>query len=222
MKRFAVLLAILVLLRPAPARAQRTDSLLARAARTYAGLQSFSADFHQLITDPMLGDMKSAGHLAQQGPSHFAMRFTDPPHEAIVVDGTHAWVYTPSTTPGQVLRFPAPAGEQYGFNLLAWLLDRPLERYQAHGAGSAMLNGQTADGVRLIPTDPALPFDSATVWLGHRSALPQKVEIYGQGQRGLSGTGVRTVTLDQIRTNERLPAKMFRFTVPDGVRVVDQ
>lgn len=222
MKRITLLLAIAVLGLPATGRAQNADSLLARAARTYAGLRSFSADFRQLITDPMLDDMRSAGHLAQQGESRFAMRFTDPPHEAIVVDGTHAWVYTPSTTPEQVLRFPAPEGKRQGFNLLAWLLDRPLERYRAHLAGSATLNGGTADAIRLIPTDPTLPFDSATVWLSRRTALPQKVEIYGQGRRGLSGTGVRTVTLDHIRTNLALPKGMFRFDVPRGVRVIDQ
>jgi hypothetical protein len=36
------------------------------------------------------------------------MRFTDPNGEAIVMDGEYIWIYTPSTTPGQVFarRFP--------------------------------------------------------------------------------------------------------------------
>jgi outer membrane lipoprotein-sorting protein len=54
------------------------------------------------------------------------------------------------------------------------------------------------------------------VWLDRDDALPRRLEI--SERRG----GVRTITLSHVRANTALPADAFAFTVPDGVRIVDQ
>src|SRR5258705_13000743 len=89
---------------PSALFAQDADQVMERTARSYRGLTSFSADFWQVIDDAMLGTFRSRGHLIQAGDDKLAMRFTDPAGEAIVLDGHDAWVYTPSTTPGQVMK----------------------------------------------------------------------------------------------------------------------
>ena len=113
----------------APAQAQDADAIIGRAARVYRSLGSLRADFVQVIDNRMIDSAESRGTLVQAGPAKLAMRFKEPPGEAIVSDGQFVWVYAPSTTPGQVIRRPLQAGgPAYGYNILGWLLDRPAER----------------------------------------------------------------------------------------------
>ncbi len=200
----------------APAQAQNADEIIGRAARVYRSLSSLRADFVQVIDNPMIDSAESKGTLAQAGPARLAMRFSDPPGEAIVIDGKYVWIYTPSTVPDQVIRTPAPSGPVYGYNLLAWLLDRPAERYRPSYLRTEKLDGRTTDVIQLIPAVPDLPFTKAIVWLDRDKALPRRLEIHEE-----SGA-TRTLSLLRIRVNESLPNQTFAFKPPKGVRVVDQ
>lgn len=202
---------------PSATAAQDADAVIGRAARVYRSLSSLKADFVQQIENPMVDVPESRGTLIQAGPSKLAMRFSDPEGEAIVIDGEHVWVYTPSTTPGQVIRIPVPSGGPvYGYNLLAWFLDRPTERYDARYVRNDRLNGQIVDVVELTPAVPDLPFTRAVIWLGRADGLPRRLEIEER-----SGSS-RTLTLSRLRTNQRVPESTFRFDVPQGVRIIDQ
>jgi outer membrane lipoprotein carrier protein len=197
--------------------AQDANAIVGRSSRVYRSLSSLRADFVQLIDNPMIDSAESRGTLVQAGPDKLSMRFSDPPGEAIVIDGQHVWVYTPSTTPGQVLRLAVPSGGPvYGYNMLAWLLDRPAERYQASYLRSDKLNGRPMDVVELVPAVPDLPFERAVVWLDREDALPRRLEISER-------TGSqRTLTLSRMQVNRSVPDRTFTFEVPAGVRVVDQ
>ena len=208
---------LLALIAAGPVRAQDADAIIGRAAKVYRSLSSLQANFVQLLDNPMIDSAESKGTLVQAGPVKLAMRFTDPAGEAIVIDGRHVWVYTPSTVPGQVIRLAVPSGGPvYGYNLLAWLLDRPAERYKASYLRSERLNGRTTDVLQLTPAVPDLPFEKAVIWLDRESALPRRLEIHEQ-----SGA-TRTLDLSQIRVNQQVPERTFVFKVPSGVRVVDQ
>jgi outer membrane lipoprotein-sorting protein len=123
---------ILIAISSLPLHAQDAQAIVGRSSRVYRSLASLTADFVQVIDNPMIDSAESRGTLVQAGPSKLSMRFSDPPNEAVVVDGEHVWVYTPSTVPDQVLRLSVPSGGPvYGYNLLAWFLDRPAERYTA-------------------------------------------------------------------------------------------
>ncbi|MBA3258847.1 MAG: outer membrane lipoprotein carrier protein LolA [Gemmatimonadales bacterium] len=208
---------LLLALLAAPLQAQDAEAVVGRASRAYRALSSLRADFVQVIDNPMIDSAESRGTLVQAGPAKLSMRFTDPPGEAIVIDGKHVWIYTPSTVPGQVIRMAVPSGGPvYGYNILAWLLDRPAERYQAKYLRRDKLGGRAMDVVELIPAVPDLPFERAVVWLDRADALPRKLEI-------LEPSGAtRTLALSSLRTNERVTARTFSFAVPSGARVVDQ
>jgi outer membrane lipoprotein carrier protein len=207
----------LTLLTASPARAQDAQAIIGRAARVYRSLASLRADFVQVIDNPMIDSAESKGTLVQAGPAKLAMRFSDPPGEAIVIDGEHVWVYTPSTVPGQVVRLSVPSGGPvYGYNLLAWLLDRPAERYRPSYLRSERIGGRTSDVIQLIPAVPNLPFTKAVIWLDREDALPRRLEIHEE-----SGA-TRTLTLSRIQVNQSLPERTFSFKVPSGVRIVDQ
>lgn len=199
-----------------PLQAQRADSIIERTSTVYRQLHSLTADFDQVVSNEMIGTFKSRGALAQSGPSRLSMRFTDPSGEAIVIDGTSIWIYTPSTAPGQVLRAPVVRAAGYGVNLLGWLLDRPTERYTVSYLRADAVSGTAVDVLRLTPAVEGLPFTSATLWLAKSDGLPRRVEVTEP-----SGNH-RTLTLSKVRTNATLPADTFVFTPPKGVKVIDQ
>ncbi|MGH7515741.1 MAG: LolA family protein [Gemmatimonadales bacterium] len=202
---------------PGVAAGQDAAAVVGRSSRVYRSLSSLAADFVQVIDNPMIDSAESRGTLVQAGEDKLAMRFTEPPGEAILIDGRSIWVYTPSTTPGQVIRMGVPSGGPvYGYNILAWLLDRPAERYTAIYVRSDRLNGRPVDVVRLDPAVPDLPFERAIVWLDKEDGLPRRLEITEH-----SGA-TRTLTLSKVRTNRSVPENTFVFKVPPGVRVVDQ
>src|SRR3989441_12733661 len=106
--------------------------ILDRASATYQTITSLSADFVQVITNPMIGTPDpTRGRLYQIRPSRFAMRFTAPKGDRIVADGRFLWLYTPSTTPGQVIRSRIPEYGTTGPNLIGQFVERPRERYTA-------------------------------------------------------------------------------------------
>ena len=216
MTRWCVVLAALAAA-PAGMVAQDAGAIVGRSSQVYRSLTSLSADFVQVINNPMIDSATTKGTLVQAGQDKLAMRFTDPPGEAIVIDGQYVWVYTPSTTPGQVIRMRVPSGGPvYGYNILAWLLDRPAERYKASYVRSDRVEGRTVDVVQLEPAVPDLPFDRAILWLDKEDGLPRRLDITEHS------AATRTLTLSKVRTNRSVPKDTFTFKAPSGVRVVDQ
>ncbi|HSE68232.1 MAG TPA: outer membrane lipoprotein carrier protein LolA [Gemmatimonadales bacterium] len=211
------MLTTLSVLSASPAVAQvSSDTVIDRAARAYQQLTSFQADFRQVIADSMIGTFESKGRLLQAGTASFAMRFTDPNGEAIVMDGEYVWIYTPSTTPGQVIRTPVPKDATYGPNILAWLLTNPVERYQTRYIREDAVGGRSADVIELTPLDPSLPFRNAILWIDRSDNLPRRLEIQEK-----TGTN-RTLVLSGVVINRRPPQNAFTFNVPSGVRVIEQ
>jgi outer membrane lipoprotein carrier protein len=196
---------------------QDAVSAVRRAGTAYRSLTSLQADFVQVIQDPGLGDtLKSTGRLYQAGPNAFAMRFDDPPDEAIVIDGKFVWIYTPSSTPGQVIRTRMETDPVYGANLLAKLLDRPAERYYSSWVRADTLGGRQVEVVAIVPTGENLNFSKAVLWLDQESALPRRIELTESG-------GVRRIlTLAHLKPNAAIDKTVFEFKVPKGVRVIDQ
>lgn len=195
---------------------QDPGAIISRSAKVYGALTSFRADFRQTIADQMIGTYDSEGRLIQQGEAKLSMRFTDPKGDAIVMDGEHLWVYTPSTTPGQVLRLKVPNDPTYGPNVLAWILTDPAKRYNARYVKADAVAGRAVDVLALTPIDKTLPFSEAIVWLDQYDYLPRRLEIQER-----SGTR-RTLVLSGVETNRRVGNDTFTFTVPNGVRVIDQ
>ena len=215
--RAALALCVFASLRPCVSVAQDPLDIVRRASVVYRNLTSLQADFIQVIQDARLGDtLSSSGHLYQTGQNKFAMRFTDPPDEAIVIDGKYSWFYTPSTAPRQVIRMVAESDPVYGQNLLARVLDRPGDRYETTWIRADTTGGRRVSVVSIVPRGTSLNFSRAVLWLDQEDALPRRIELdEGPGTR-------RILTLSKIRTNVPIPSDTFEFKVPHGVRIVDQ
>src|SRR3981081_2976285 len=112
---FALLLAV-----------QDPGPILDRASRSFDTVRTLAADFVQIVDNPMVGDPDTTrGRLYQQRPNFFAMRFTEPRNDRIVADGRRLWLYTPSTTPGQVIRTTIPGTGPTGPNLIGQFVEHP-------------------------------------------------------------------------------------------------
>src|SRR5438477_2510432 len=141
--------------------------ILDRASQTYQTVTSLSADFVQIITNPMIGTPDTTrGRLYKMRPSRLSMRFTAPKGDRIVADGRFLWLYTPSTTPGQVIRSRIPEYGTTGPNLIGQFVEQPHERYTASYVRADSLPEGMADVVRLVPMGRDTPYSEATIWVG--------------------------------------------------------
>jgi outer membrane lipoprotein carrier protein len=197
--------------------AQDPWTALDHASAVYQTVQTLSADFVQVIENPMVGPPDTTrGRLYQRRPSRFAMRFSVPPSDRIVADGKYLWLYTPSTTPGQVIRSRIPETGTTGPNLIGQFVERPRERYTARYVRADSTAGGRMDVVSLTPRDSTLPYSGATVWVGRNDGLVHRLDI------SESGGQVRRVWLSRLQLNVQVPAAEFSFAPPKGVQVVNQ
>jgi outer membrane lipoprotein carrier protein len=189
---------------------------LDRASAAYQAISTLTADFVQIVANPLVGAPDiTRGALHLRRPNHFAMRFTTPRGDRIVADGRFLWLYTPSTTPGQVMRSAIPREGTTGPNLIGQFVERPRERYEARYVRADSLPSGWADAVALVPTHPDAPYEEAVIWVDRNDGLLRRIEITERsGQQ-------RTVVLSRLRVNAGVPQREFVFSPPAGVRVVE-
>jgi outer membrane lipoprotein carrier protein len=196
---------------------QDPGPILDRASAAYQTVSTLSATFVQVVDNPMVGGPDTTrGVMYLVRPDRFAMRFTDPQGDRIVADGRHLWLYTPSTTPGQVIRSPIPAHGTTGPNLIGQFVDHARERYQARYLRGDSLSGGWADVVALAPREPDQPYRDAVIWVDRNDGLLRRIDITEtSGQR-------RVLVLQGLHVNQPIPTREVTFSTPKGVRVVDQ
>lgn len=196
---------------------QDPGPVLDRASASFDTVRTLQADFIQIVENAMLGDPDTTrGVLYQRRPSSFAMRFSEPKGDRVVADGKKLWLYTPSTTPGQVIRSAIPENGTSGPNLIGQFVDHPRERYAAKYVRADSLPGGPADVIALTPKTEDYPYTEATVWIARRDGLIRRIEIVeNSGQR-------RTIILRTLQINQAIAAREFRFSPTSGLRVVDQ
>jgi outer membrane lipoprotein carrier protein len=216
-----MILVLLFALVPTCSRAdvhQDPWTILDRASTSFDTVRTLQADFIQIVDNPMLGDPDTTrGKLFQQRPSFFAMRFTEPKSDRIVADGKKLWLYTPSTTPGQVIRSAIPENGTAGPNLIGQFVEQPRARYTAKFIRADSLPDRgPVDVIALTPKTQDYPYTDATVWISKRDGLIGRIEIVeNSGQR-------RTIILRNLRVNQPIGTREFRFSPTSGLRVVDQ
>ncbi len=72
-------------------------AIMRAAAERYQEVEALCADFTQHLVVPLLGDERTGeGQVCQARPNKFAMRFTQPDGDRVVIDGESVWVYYPS------------------------------------------------------------------------------------------------------------------------------
>ena len=215
--RTIALAALMAVALPACATAQAPDpfDVLDRAAERYRSAGSLCADFHQELTVPLLDQRKEGrGELCQARPDRFAMRFSEPEGDVVLVDGDHLWVYYPSQDRTQVIRAPvALSTGGSGLDFHREFLENPRQKYEARWEGTEEIGGVATDRVVLTPREKAR-YRKAEVWIGRERSLVRRVQIHDENG------SVRTVHLSDIRLDPSIPAGTFAFTPPAGTQVI--
>ncbi|MFQ5746360.1 MAG: outer membrane lipoprotein carrier protein LolA [Gemmatimonadota bacterium] len=193
------------------------ESVLERAERVYRSLESLRATFDQTIEVPLLGRSRSGtGTWYQKGRGRFKMDFRDPEGDLIVADGSHLWLYYPSTHPGQVIRSGIDANVTGSgmVDLQGRIFEEAHDGYVAEDGGVEDVAGTRTRLIVLTPTG-ASPYERVRVWVGVESSLVRKFEIRERNET------VRTVILRDLEPNAAIPDSVFRFTPPADADVFE-
>lgn len=206
----------LALLAPLAGAAQEDPSigLLEEAAARQARTTRLCADFVQRLEVPLLGEEHvGRGRLCQERPDRFAMRFTEPDGDRIVADGEWLWVYQPSIDDRTVFRSAMDAASAGAYDIHREFLEEPASKYDPTYQGEDVVGGHPTHRIRLVPLTPQ-SYVSAVVWLDRSSLALRQIRIEDENQ------SLRTVTLDAIELDGRVPDGWFTFQRPPGVQVI--
>jgi len=191
--------------------------LLDRAEEVYESLASMQADFEQTIEIPLLARRRDgSGIWYQKGRGRFKMDFTDPAGDVIVADGSHLWLYYPSTHPDQVIRSEIDANVTGAgmVDLQGRIFEEAGTGYDAVLQGSEEVHGHPTWRIALTPTGPS-PYRRVRVWIDQQSFLVRRFEILEENET------VRTVILDHLRPNADIPDSVFEFDPPADADVFE-
>jgi outer membrane lipoprotein carrier protein len=202
----------------APLAAQSVDATIDRAAAAWAKVKTVRGTFEQTVSNSLTGTSATArGEYMQERPNRLAIRFAQPGNDAIIADGKVVWVYLPSSSPGQVIKRPATDKGAVPIDLSGQFLDAPRVKYDISPAAARTVDGHSTRGLVLVPKKgTSAPFTRATVWVDDDDSLIREFEV-------VEPTGVtRHIHLTTVELNAPVDRASFVFTVPPGVKIVDQ
>jgi len=215
MKKLTYIAAIALTVLPLAARAQSADAIIDRAAAAYARLNSMRADFRQTLTNPLTGNTQTTkGVILRRKPNLLSIDFES--GDRVAADGSTLWFYLPSSAPGQVIRMPYSGDNAITVDPANQFLNSPRTRFTVTSAGAANLAGRATHAVTLVPKRPNPAFTSAKVWIDDNDSSIRQFDL--ETANGLR----RHVVITSFTANPDLSRASFRFTVPKGVKVVDQ
>jgi outer membrane lipoprotein carrier protein len=200
----------------APLAAQ-TDPI-DRAVAAWAKVKTVKGTFEQTVTNSLTGTSATArGEYVQERPNRLAIRFNQPDAGAIVSDGKVLWVYLPSSTPGQVVKRAATDRSAVPIDFTGQFLDAPKAKYDITPTGTKTVEGHTAHGFKVVPkAGTSSAFTMANVWVDDDDSLIREFE-------GTESSGVtRHIRIMSLELNPPVERSAFTFSIPNGVKVVDQ
>ena len=202
----------------APLSAQSVDAAIDRAVAAWAKIKTVRGTFEQTVSNSLTGtSAKSSGDYMQERPNRLAIRFSQPGKDAIIADGKVVWIYLPSSSPGQVIKRSASDKNAVPIDLTGQFLDAPRAKYDITAAGARTVDGHATQGLYLVPKKgSSAPFTKATVWVDEDDSLIREFEV-------VESTGVtRRIRLTSVEPNAPVDRGAFTFSVPSGVKIVDQ
>jgi outer membrane lipoprotein carrier protein len=215
MKKLTYLAAILLAVLPIAARAQSADAIIDRAAAAYARLNSMRAEFRQTLTNTLTGNTQTtSGVILRRKPNLLSINFES--GDRVAADGSTLWFYLPSSAPGQVIRMPYSGENTSAVDPADQFLNSPRTRFTVSSAGTAALGGRATHAITLVPKRSNPAFTTAKVWIDDDDSSIRQFDL--ETANGLK----RHVVITSFTPNPDLSRASFRFSIPKGVKIVDQ
>jgi outer membrane lipoprotein-sorting protein len=207
-------LVLIALLTPSDVATQEQGlGVLHEASARYEAISTLCADFTQRLSVPLLGTERTGtGRLCQGRPNLFAMRFTDPAGDLVVVDGAFAWVYFPSNDARTVLKTSAE-NSAGGRDFHREFLEDPESKYDVLYEAMEEIEGRQTHRLRMTPLRPAT-YRSAVVWIDDGDPVLRQLRL--EEENG----SVRTITLSEVGFDVDPGSDWFIFTPPEGALVM--
>lgn len=207
-----LLLAVFIVAGRASAQ-DRGLEILHEAAERYAAVETLCADFTQHLSVPLLRrERTGTGRLCQGRPNLFAMRFTDPEGDLIVVDGDFAWIYFPSNDKKTVLKTSADRSAG-GRDFHREFLEDPELKYEVEYEGRDVIDGHRTHRLRMLPKGP-VSYRAAVVWIDEGDPVLRQLRL--EEENG----SVRTILLANVDFHATPGVGWFSFTPPEGALVM--
>jgi len=211
--RWSALILFAFLTPSAGASQEQGLGVLHGASARYEAISTLCADFTQRLSVPLLGTERTgSGRLCQGRPNLFAMRFSDPAGDLIVVDGAFAWVYFPSNDARTVLKTSAE-NSAGGRDFHREFLEDPESKYDVAYEAMEEVDGRQTHRLRMTPLRPAT-YRSAVVWIDDGAPVLRQLRL--EEENG----SVRTITLSDVGFDVDPGPDWFVFTPPDGALVM--
>ena len=199
-----------------PAQQQSAAELAAALQKKYATVRDFSADFIQTYRGGVLNrQMKDTGQVLVRKPGKMRWEYKTPEEKLFVSDGTSIYWYVRQDR--QAEKRPMPSDDQASTPALFLagkgditrdftpaLVERP--------AGQA--EGTLA--LKLVPRTPQAEYDWLIIVVD-----PSSLSLRGLVTADSQG-GTSSFTVSNLKENVGLADKLFTFTPPRGVEVVNE
>jgi len=170
-------------------------------------VDTLSATFQQVQKDENGAVLSaSSGKLWLSRPGKFRWSYEKPYQQLIVCDGKDLWQHDPDLGQAMV----RPAGATLQGTPAQLLTDKAaLDRhFKVEGAGTE----KGVQRLRLLPKSADSDFKAVELWL--KDGAPQRMSFHDPLG------GVSEVDFNDVRTNQKLDAALFRFDPPKGTEVI--
>lgn len=215
MRKFTCFAVAAIAAFPVVSHAQSAEAIIDRAVSAYSRLKSIRAEFRQTLTNPLTGSTQTTnGVLLRKKPNLLSVDFES--GDRVVADGSTLWLYLPSSVPGQVVRMPYSGANASAFDPADQFLNSPRARFTVSSAGAAIIGGRATHAITLVPKRPNNAFTRAKVWIDDRDSTIRQFDM--ESANGLR----RHVIITSFAANPAVARSSFRFSVPNGAKIVDQ
>jgi len=185
------------------------DAIISKVQKTYEGIQNIQADFVQLTTSSATKETQKADGLVYfKKPGMMKWEYKSPTNDIIVSDGRTIWSYQQDI--GQVMVGNASdSSASISNNFLAGMgnlkkdFDIELEKPD-----------NNSYVLKLNPKVPQPNIQRLYIAVDKKTSLVKQTIVFD-----LLGNETKVI-FENLRINQSVPANIFKFKIPEGVRVV--